>query len=70
MELFKSDEEELIGVISNINIFKYKEIEIVKSILENSNKNKKILKLNKKNKDGWYPLLGAISKNNIEIVNS
>ena len=45
-----------------------KNIERVNSILKNSTENKKILELNEKNEDGYYPLYWAIFKNNIEIV--
>jgi len=43
-------------------------IEIVKSILKNSNKNQKLLNLNIKDIYGNNPLLRATSKNKIEIV--
>ena len=53
MKRFKSDkidEEKLFNAIKN------KDVEKVKSILENSNKNKIILKLNEKVNLGYYPL--------------
>ena len=62
MILEGSEEEKLLEAIDNKNIKK------VKSILKRSTKNKKILELNEKNKDGEYPLERAISYNNIEIV--
>jgi ankyrin repeat protein len=40
----------------------------VKNILEYSTENKIILELNKKGRDGWYPLSRAIFEDNIEIV--
>ena len=42
----------------------------VKNILDYATENKFILELNEKDKDGWYPLLDAIScyNNNIEMV--
>ena len=47
---------------------KNENIEKVKSILDNLTKNKRILELNEKNKDGNYPLLKTIDKNKIESV--
>jgi len=54
MILIGNEKEKLLKAIE------YKNIENLKSILKNSNKNKKILKLNKNYKDGYYPLLLAI----------
>jgi len=62
MILKGSEEEKLLEAI------RYENIEKVKSILNNSTKNKKILKLNEKDKDGDYPLLMTIFKNNIKIL--
>ena len=62
MILTGSEEEKLLEAIAIENIEK------VKSILNNSTENKKILKLNEKNKNGNYPLYSAISNNNIEII--
>jgi len=62
MILEGSEEEKLLEAIENKNVKK------VKSILKKSTENKKILKLNDKNEYGEYPLLKAIYKNNIEIV--
>ena len=45
-----------------------KNVEKVKSTLKNSTENKKILNLNEKDKDRFYPLLKAIYEDNIEIV--
>eukprot|EP00833_Pecoramyces_ruminatium_P002028 jgi/Orpsp1_1/1176060/evm.model.c7180000056261.1 len=58
----ENEENELFYAIEN------KYLRKVKFILENSNKIKKILKLNEKNKYGEYPLLLAIIENDIEIV--
>jgi len=62
MILKGSEEEKLLYAII------YEDIKKVKSILKRSNKNKKILDLNEKNEDGYYPLSEAIFNNNVEIV--
>ena len=62
MILTGSEEEKLLEAI------RIESIEKVKSILNNSTKRKKILKLNEKDEDGYYSLLKAIFKDNIEIV--
>jgi len=41
---------------------------MVKLLIEYANQHHIILELNKKDDDGWYPLLKAISNKNIEIV--
>jgi ankyrin repeat protein len=41
---------------------------MVQLLIDYANKNKIILNLNEKNENGWYPLLRATDKNNIEMV--
>eukprot|EP00833_Pecoramyces_ruminatium_P004320 jgi/Orpsp1_1/1178352/evm.model.c7180000064974.1 len=63
MEKWKKDEEKLLDAIFNNNIEK------VKSILNNSTKNKEILNLNEEDEYGMKQLLSeAINSNNIEII--
>ena len=51
-----------------MDAIKFNNIEEVESILKNSTKNKKLLKLNEKDEEGRNPLYRAISYKNIEIV--
>jgi len=59
---FKGDYENLLDTIQSNDIQK------VKDILDKTTKNKEILNLNEKVKNGWYSLLLATNMDNIEIV--